>query len=260
MKVVTIRFYGKLAKITNLRECTYQFWGKRAIIDILESLGLPKTEVFLILLNHNISSFYEYPSNGDIISVYPKFMQFYKEVIKNILDDPFISREIKLEIIRKFWQYKIRRFIADVHLGKLMKYLRFLGVDVLYNPEWDDEVLIEVSQKERRVLLTRDKGILKQKKLSYGFYLLNANPSYQLLEVLEYFSLKINPFSRCSICNSLLIKKEKEEIGVFLDEIPTKIKDLYDDYYYCEQCNKFYWTGSHYDNIIKLFNKYNLFL
>lgn len=260
MKLITIRFYGKLAQITNCKEFKYEFWGRRAIIDILESLGVPKTEIFLILLNHNISSFYNYPDNGDVISVYPKFIQFYRDILKSIFKDPLISKEIKREVGRKFWQYKIKKFVADVHLGRLTKYLRLLGIDVIYNPEWNDEDLIKISEQEHRILLTRDKGILKQKKLTYGFYILNSDPVFQLLEVLEYFSLKIIPFSRCSICNSILTKKDIKGINDLKYLLPDKVKNLYHEFYYCEHCNKLYWSGSHYDNIIKLFNKYDLII
>ncbi len=254
MKKIILRFYGRLTKIANKILEEKEVIGKPAIIDIIESCGIPRTEVYLIIKNKNISSFYETIENNDYISVYPKMMQLYCEIYKHIISCANYTKVLKKEIREKSQYYKIEKFIADVHLGKLVLYLRLLGVDVLYNIEWNDEELIDISTKEKRILLTQDKGILKQKKLKYGSYIISQDPIQQLQDFLSLYSVSIRPFSRCTICNSILKKIPKELLANHSnDNIPPKVMDLYPFFYYCFVCNKYYWEGSHYKNIVSFF-------
>ncbi|GIX40513.1 MAG: hypothetical protein KatS3mg129_0246 [Leptospiraceae bacterium] len=258
MKQCYIRFYGRLKSISGKEYWIYSFRNKPTIIDIIEALGVPHTEVYFILKNQQISGFYDHIYDNDKISAYPKMQYLYIDLYKHIMFDPFLSKKIKKDYWFKFQNYKISKFIADVHLGKLVKYLRFLGIDILYNIHWDDTTLIRKSIEEKRILLTQDKGILKQKIVQYGCYIINREPPQQLLEFFNYFSIRAKPFTRCSLCNHLLIKLSKMEIKENMDYIPSKIKQLYEYFYYCPVCKKYYWEGSHYKKLINFYKSMNL--
>jgi uncharacterized protein with PIN domain len=257
MKKCSIRFYHRLKIISGKEFYVYSFIGKRTLMDIIESLGVPHTEIYLILKNDQISGFKDFVLDSDRISLYPKMFVFYKEIYRNIMLGNY-SHKIKKEYWYKYQNYHIHQFIADVHLGKLVKYLRFLGIDILYNPLWNDEELINISQTQKRILLTQDKGILKQRRVKYGFYLISREPKNQLKEFLEYFDIMLKPFSRCSLCNHTLNSLHRKDLENFISNIPEMVLKKYTNYYYCNHCNKIYWEGSHYENIIKIFNKINI--
>jgi uncharacterized protein with PIN domain len=254
-KFCYLRFYDRLKSISNKERCIFYFNGKPAIIDIVESLGVPHTEVYLILKNQTIVSMYDWVYPGDFISVFPRMHTLFFDLYKQVLLDPAYPKKIKKEFWNRYQNYRIRQFVADVHLGKLVKYLRFLGVDVLYNPSWDDDELIEISVSNKRILLTQDKGILKNKRVQHGFYIIHRDPEKQLEEFLNYFQIDFKPFTRCSLCNDLLIPITKQDLDNFPIEIPESIKQSYSEFCYCKSCYKVYWEGSHYERLSSFFNK-----
>ncbi|MCS7205627.1 MAG: Mut7-C ubiquitin/RNAse domain-containing protein [Leptospiraceae bacterium] len=257
MKVVELRFYGKLVFLSKVSSMRVAFYGRRTIKDVVESLGVPHTEIFLVLRNQTITYLNQIIEHNDRISLYPMFFQMDREILREILTSTKLTCEEKKEYVKK---YKIKfkqKFIADVHLGKLTRYLRLLGIDVLFNPKWNDFELIQISNQEKRVLLTQDKGILKQKRLEYGYYLISRTPSEQLQEILSHFHLKIKPFQRCSICNSILKYVDSSEI-LELQPIPVWLMETYEGFYVCEKCKKVYWEGSHYKKMVEFFYKYKL--
>ena len=140
------------------------------------------------------------------------------------------------------------RFILDVHLGKLAKSLRLFGFDTFCDTGLDDREIIRFSLSEKRIILTRDKDLLKSRDVTDGFRILSQSPEEQLKEVFIRFDLKsqINPFTRCTECNGLLETVPKEEI---IHRLHPKTREYYFNFKKCPGCDRIYWEGSHYERM-----------
>ncbi len=215
-----------------------EFNGHETVKHVIESLGVPHTEVGVILINGKSVGFEEIPNSNDCIHVYPS-----KEGV-----------EISPVIFLKPKPMKEIRFVLDGHLGKLATYLRLLGFDTLYQNNYDDNELAKISSLENRVLLTRDRGLLKRTVVSYGYFVREKSPQKQLLEVVNQFELNetAKPFHRCANCNGILLQITKEEI---IDRLAPKTKLYYDDFRICEKCNQIYWKGSHFKKMEHFFHE-----
>jgi uncharacterized protein len=203
-----------------------------SVKDTIEALGIPHTEVDLILVNGESVDFTYLLQAGDRISVYPVFESIDITPILKVRPEPL--RQI--------------RFILDVHLGKLANYLRMLGFDTLYRNDYDDPELAQISEREKRILLTRDMGLLKRSLVTHGYFLRETNPKQQLREVIRRFDLSrlATPFQRCVNCNGLIHSIDKAEIA---DQVAPDTLAYYDQFYRCDTCQKIYWKGSHYPKI-----------
>jgi len=199
---------------------------------MIEALGIPHTEVDLILVNKKSVGFNYVINDGDDVSVYPVFESL------DISD----IQHLRLKPLRN------PKFIADVHLGKLARYLRMMGFDVIYNNNFKDHEIVKLSLKERRAILTRDRGILKRSEVTHGYWLRSTKIKEQVVEILNRFSLKniINEFSRCLECNSALNSVSKEEI---INLLPPKVIQSQEEFYRCAACNKLFWKGTHYQRM-----------
>jgi uncharacterized protein with PIN domain len=232
-KCITLRFYAELndflAPGNKGKETICSFSGSPTVKDIIESQGVPHTEVDLILANGGSVDFAYHVQRGDFISVYPEF---------ELLDIHPVNR-LRPQPLRNM------AFIADAHLGKLAAYLRMIGFDTVYRNDLHDEEIIERSRREKRVILTRDLAILKNGKVSRGYFIRSRDPLKQCREVLEKFSLKdrIRPFSRCMECNAHLHSVEKDKIA---GRIPELTNRYFTEFYQCRECGRIYWKGSHY--------------
>ncbi len=135
-------------------------------------------------------------------------------------------------------------FIADCHLGKLAKYLRLIGLDTLYFAQIDDDALIDLAKKEKRVILTRDKALYERQEAEC-FYLESIQTEEQLREIIKAFKLKDQQqnFSRCIVCNEPLIRIDKEEIA---QRLPPKVLKYFSHFEICTKCDRIYWHGDHY--------------
>ncbi len=129
------------------------------------------------------------------------------------------------------------RFVLDTHLGQLAVYLRMLGFDAVYSNDATDAVLAGISSAERRVLLTRDRGLLKRKIVEYGYCVRQTEPRAQLVCVLRRYDLAAaaQPWRRCVHCNGLLHPVDKAAI---LDRLEPKTKRYYDEFQQCEACGR----------------------
>ncbi|CAM04441.1 hypothetical protein A8924_5579 [Saccharopolyspora erythraea NRRL 2338] len=134
------------------------------------------------------------------------------------------------------------RFLLDVHLGKLARRLRLLGVDTAYRNDADDDELIERAAREHRVLLTQDRGLLRRRALRAGAYVRGTDPAGQLTDVLDRFAPPLAPWTRCTSCNGELAAVPKQEV---LPEIQPGTRRYYDDYARCRDCGRVYWRGAH---------------
>ena len=235
-KTATIRFYEELndflPKKNKKRDIVFHFFNHPTIKDTIESFGVPHTEVDIILVNGTSVEFDYHLISKDRVSVYPKFESFDIQDITRLRKTPL--RNIK--------------FILDVHLGKLAKYLRLLGFDTIYQNNIDDGTIVNQSKTEHRIILTRDIGILKHNEVLHGYYVRSDDPKKQIKEIMQRFDLKnsVTPFSRCLECNGELKKISKTKIYERLD--PSTIK-YYKTFFICNQCNKIYWKGSHYQQM-----------
>lgn len=239
-----LRFYEELNDFLPLEKRKIGFVHSvspnTAIKDVIESLGVPHTEIDLILVNKESVDFTYQVHDGDYISVYPVFEALDISKIVHLRPKP----------LRKI------HFILDIHLGKLAKYLRLLGFDVAYDNHFSDETIVMRSQNEKRIVLTRDVGILKNKKISHGYWIRHINPDKQVEEVLKRFDLyqQCKPFTRCMECNGLLRTVEKNDI---VENLSPLTLEYCQNFMRCNQCKKIYWEGTHYQ---KLRNRVNKFL
>ena len=138
--------------------------------------------------------------------------------------------------------------MLDVHLGRLAEYLRLLGFDTLYRNDYDDPELAEIAGRERRILLTRDLGLLKRSIVVYGLFVRATDPQQQVIEVLGRFDLfaAIEPFQRCSRCNGRLESVAKAAI---LHRLQPATSAQHDEFHRCQSCDQLYWKGSHWEHI-----------
>ncbi len=242
MKTAYLRFYEELNDFLSEDKkkvrFTHQFTGRPSVKDMIEALGVPHSEVDMILVNGKSLSFDYIVNDNDDISIYPVFESLDIKDVQHLRDKPLRNP----------------KFICDVHLGTLARYLRMLGFDTLYRNDYNDEELIQYSIKEHRTILTKDTGILKQKRVTHGYYVRNIKPEKQTAEILIRFNLfdSVKKFSRCLECNSVLMKTEKEKI---LDRIPNKVRTLQNEFYICIQCDKIYWQGSHFEKMNEMISK-----
>ena len=206
---------------------------RTSVKDIIEACGVPHTEVDLILVDGQLVDFGRVIDSETTIEVYP--------VDENPLTS-FSENLLQVRIIRKF--------IADGHLGKLVRDLRLLGVDVVYDRDADDPQLVAVARDQDRALLTRDRRLLMHSAVRHGYYLRSQNPLEQTIEVLRRFDLApvLTPFSRCLRCNALLEPAEKEKI---ISQLEPLTKIYYDQFRRCPGCGQVYWSGSHFDKLRK---------
>jgi uncharacterized protein with PIN domain len=191
--------------------------------------------VDLILANGQSVGFDYIPLEGELISVYPVFESFDVSLVNRLRPKPL--REPK--------------FVLDGHLGRLASYLRMLGFDTSYRNDFGDVELAEISVVEKRILLTRDRGLLKCDKVTHGFLIKTRDPKEQLLSVVRRFELGclINPFTRCISCNGALELVEKDKV---IDQIEPKTKKYFNKFKRCSICRKVYWAGSHHERMLKL--------
>lgn len=232
MSKVEFRFYAELNDLlpNSKRSCDLEieFKGRQSVKHLIESQGIPHTEVDLILANKESVDFKYIPKDGERISVYPVFETFDISGLIRLRPKPL----------------RDPKFVLDGHLGRLAAYLRMVGFDALYRNDFRDEELAKISVEEKRIILTRDRGLLKRDKVTHGFLIKTRDPRRQLLSVVARFDLTnlFKPFNRCITCNGLLAKVEKKDI---IDQLEPKTKKYFDDFKRCMNCSKIYWPGSH---------------
>jgi len=217
----------------------YRFRNNPGIKDAIEAMGIPHTEVDIIIANGQSVSF-SYPlKDNDIIDVYPVF------------SDVPVASPLKLTSSPP----DPVRFILDVHLGKLARRMRLLGFDICYRNDLDDTEIMEIAELEERIILTRDLGILKHRKVIHGYLVRSDHVDCQLREVLKRYELyeQIRLWTRCMVCNGLMERVTKAEAEPFLE---PKTRLYYEDFHRCSNCGRLYWQGSHYGRIKQWLNDF----
>ncbi len=233
------RFYAELNDLLPGRKKRqqvhlYPVRGKTTVKDAIESFDVPHTQVDLIMVHHTSVTFDYIVKPGDYISVYPVFESLDISPVNHLRPIP------------------LRRpaFILDVHLGKLARLMRMAGLDACYRNDYDDMEIILSAQDTKRIILTRDKGLLKHKIVTHGYWVHETDPERQFVEVIRRFDLtnETNTFSRCIHCNAVLEPIEKDKIE---NKLQAGTKKYFTQFMQCPVCKRIYWKGSHYEHMKK---------
>jgi uncharacterized protein len=211
------------------------FRPHQTVKDVLEAMGIPHTEVDLVVVNGTPVDWSWRPSPGDRIAAYPVFESLDISPISQLRDRPL--RE--------------PRFVVDVNLGRLAQLLRLLGLDSTWKHDLDDATIVAIAARERRVVLTRDRGLLKRRSVTHGLFVHHDEPVSQAIEVVRRLDLagRIEPFTRCMRCNGVLRPKRKDEV---LDRLEPRTRRHYEEFHACDDCGRVYWRGSHHASLAAL--------
>ncbi len=238
------RFYEELNDFLPIKwkkkSFAYSFSGITSIKNTIEAIGVPHAEIDLILVDGKSVGFDFIIKGGENISVYPVFESFDISHVTRLRSKPLRNT----------------KFIVDVNLGKLAQKLRLLGFDATFKNDYDDNDIVADAVKEKRIILTRDIGVLKHSAVTHGCFIRNDDPKKQLTEIIERLQLQnsFKPFSRCSVCNSQMKPVEKDKVR---DKLHSDTLEMYDEFWQCTGCNKVYWEGSHYDRIVEWIDRIN---
>jgi uncharacterized protein with PIN domain len=202
---------------------------------MIEALGVPHTEVELVLLNGESTGFDRLLEEGDRVSVYPKFESFDISELLRVRERP----------LRRL------RFVADAHLGGLARLLRMAGFDTLYDNNYRDEVIEAIAHDEGRVVLTRDRELLKRRTITHGCYVHTLKAAHQLKELFDRLDLSSSarPFTVCLHCNAPLRDVDKAEV---IDQLPPSVRELHNEFNTCDVCHRVFWKGSHWKRMTSL--------
>lgn len=218
---LSFRFHGELNDFLlparRNTEFEYVAGETDTLKHVIESLGVPHTEIGGVTVNGQDCSLSEKSPASSKVQVFPYSLPIF-------LESP--------------------RFVLDGHLGRLAAYLRMIGFDTWYDRCADDALLASVASSEQRVLLTRDVGLLKRREVESGYCVRSDLPRIQLGEVSRRFALhsQLAPFHRCMKCNATLYSVEKAEVA---DQLPPHTRETKNEFSRCSNCGQIYWRGSH---------------
>jgi uncharacterized protein with PIN domain len=212
----------------------YPFRGTPAVRDLVQAIGVPHTEIDLVLVDGRSVDFTHRLRGGERVAVYPAFERLDISPLLRLRPRPL----------------RRTRFILDVHLGKLARHLRLLGLDSAYRQDWDDATLIDRALAERRIILTRDVAILKQGRVTHGHWVRSHQPACQLEEIIEAFDLRrqLAPFTRCLECNGAIGPVDSAELA---GRVKGEILGRFDRFWQCAECRRVYWQGTHYRRLLQ---------
>ena len=236
---IELRFYAELRDLLPRRHrsgrISHPWIATQSVKDLIESYGVPHTEVEVVIVEGRSVGWSHRPRAGARVSVYPVFEAFDVRPLLRLRPEPL----------------RVTRFVLDGHLGTLARRLRLLGFDSLYARDAADDALVRVSLRDRRVLLTRDRLLLRRRAVTHGYLLRSDLPAEQVREVVQRFQLgaSIAPYTRCPACNGLLRPVEKAAIA---HRLPPGTRRSYDEFRTCPDCGRDYWRGAHHRRIAEL--------
>ncbi len=227
MATAIFRFHGELSEFLpyGKRGGAFSHACARAatLKNAIESLGVPHTEAGRLTVNGEPATLSRIVRESDAIEVFP----------------PGPGEAILEEV---------PRFIADAHLGGLARLLRMLGFDTLFENAYTDRRILELLARERRILLTRDRELLKCRDVHRGCYVHARRPEAQLNEVVARYALAqhARPFTLCLHCNLALEPAAQRAVA---ERVPQRIVERYAQFVRCPGCDRIYWEGSHWERM-----------
>jgi hypothetical protein len=239
MVTATFRFYEELNDFLpperRGQEITAACARAATTKHMIEALGVPHTEVELVLVNGESVGFDRILADGDRVAVYPKFEALDITPLLKVRERPL----------------RVTRFIADAHLGGLAHLLRMAGFDTLYDNFYDDREIERLSAADGRIVLTRDRELLKRRTITHGCYVRELKSAGQFREVFERLDLagSARPFTLCLHCNAPLAAIPKAEVQ---GRVPERVFERYERFSTCERCRRVYWEGSHWRRMMGL--------
>lgn len=242
MVTATFRFYQELNEFLAPERRQQAFDCRCAqaatVKHMIEALGVPHTEVELVLVNGASVDFGRLLQEGDRVAVYPKFETFDISPLLRLRAHPL----------------RVTRFVADAHLGGLARLLRMAGFDTLYDNNFDDGEIADIAADQHRIVLTRDRDLLKRRAITHGCYLHAQKPAQQLRELFERLDLarSARPFTLCLHCNARLRAIDKAQV---LQRIPPRAQAVYQQFSTCDVCRRVFWQGSHWQRMRALLDR-----
>jgi uncharacterized protein len=236
MAVARFRFYEELndflAPDRHKREFEAPFVRGATVKNAVESLGVPHTEVELVLVKGRSVDFTHRLCDGDRVAVYPKFEAIDIAPLLRVRPQPL----------------RITRFVADAHLGGLTRLLRMAGFDTLYDNRCSDGEILRRAQREGRIILTRDRALLMCRDVTHGCYVHALEPKAQFRELVDRLQLasSVRAFTLCLHCNLPLVSIDPEEART---RVPPAIAAGYHAFRVCTGCQRIYWEGSHWERM-----------
>lgn len=236
MVKATFRFYEELndflAPARRRREFSVPCARAATTKHMIEALGVPHTEVELILLNGESVGFGALLRDGDRVAVYPRFEAFDVTPLLRVREQPL----------------RDTRFVADCHLGALAHLLRMMGFDTLHDNGFADEEIERFAAAQGRVVLTRDRGLLMRAGITHGCYVHALRPEQQLREVVERLDLarSARPFTRCPRCNAALRAVDQAQVE---DLLPLELRERHGRFGRCKGCGRLFWEGEHWQRL-----------
>jgi uncharacterized protein with PIN domain len=232
MVTATFRFYEELNGFIapERRGRTFDCCCARAATTkhMIEALGVPHTEVELVLVNGESVGFDRLLADGDRVAVYPKFETFDVTPLLRVREQPL----------------RDPRFVADAHLGGLAHLLRLTGFDTLYDNHFHDDEIERIALAQGRIVLTRDRELLKRRDITHGCYVHALRSQAQLRELFQRLDLAraARPFTRCLSCNAPL---RPLDAALAAPRVPPRVRALHDRFVTCDACGRIFWEGSH---------------
>lgn len=236
MTTATFRFYEELNDFLpparRRREFTAACARAATAKHMIEALGVPHTEVELVLVNGETVGFDHRLRDGDRVAVYPKFEALDITPVLRVRAQPL----------------RVTRFLADAHLGGLARLLRMTGFDTLYENGLRDAQIEALAREDGRIVLTRDRELLKRRGITHGCFVRALQPREQLREVIARLDLarRLQPFTRCMVCNGVLAPIDKANV---LSRLPLNVRECHDRFNGCAHCGRVYWEGSHWNRM-----------
>jgi uncharacterized protein with PIN domain len=231
MAVATLRCYEELndflPQAWRKRDVPVRFEPPARARHLIETIGVPHTEIDVLLLNGESVDLEARVGDGDRLAVYPVFECFDVAPLVRLRPAPL----------------RDPRFVADAHLGRLARDLRLLGFDTRYANDLGDDALAAAAAA-RRILLTRDRRLLMRREVTHGCYLRAARPEEQLAYVVGRLQLcrLLRPFTRCTACNAPVAPASP---GAVAGGVPPGVRQRHHAFWRCGGCGRVYWQGSH---------------
>ena len=238
-KTARIRFYAELNDFlpAGKRQVAfdYTFTGTPSIKDAIEAIGVPHPEVDLVVVN-GVSIGWDYHlAPDDAVSVYPVFEAMDISPAVRLRPEPL----------------RVTRFLLDAHLGRLARLLRMLGFDSAYDAGYESTRAIEIATGENRIILTRDRQLLKNARITRGYWVRATEPREQIEEVVARLDLRSQfaPFTRCMECNGEIVDRTDTEVA---NRVPPRARARAEAFHQCAECGKIYWEGTHVERMRRL--------